>query len=145
MLSLILGFVTGLAGPISNIVGRISDLKIAQVTAQTDTERNKINQQIQESEDRKSVLVAEAGHRVVAAINATMRVALTLGPLAVLMKLMLWDKVIGSFWGCGRGGPSTDEQCYTFNTDPLDAYQWGVITAVIAFYFIYDLASRARR
>lgn len=140
----ILGLLTGLAGPLSSITGKISDLLVARAQARTDQERMKVDQQIEEAHDRKAILVAEAGNRVAGTINASMRLALAVGPAAILLKLMLWDKVIGSFAGCaGSGGHGLN--CASFRTDPLDTNQWMVITAVIAFYFAYDMMARSRK
>lgn len=130
----ILGLLTGLAGPIANVVAKISDLKIAQVQASTDQEKMKIDAQINEAHDRMSVLVAEAGSRV----NATMRFLLALGPMIFLNKIFIFDKVIGSFTGHGKGGD-------IWSTDPLDSNLWAVVTAVLSFYFLYDMAASWRK
>ena len=144
MLSLVLGFVTGLVGPISNVLGRLADLKIAQVQASTDKEKMLVDQQIIEAEGRKAVLIAEAGHRIAGTINASVRLFLTLGPAILLAKIFIWDKVVGSFAGCaGPGGKNLG--CDTFTTDALDTNLWWVITAIIAFYFAYDMMARSRR
>lgn len=143
MLALILGFITGLAGPISNVVSKITDLKQAQVQASTDQEKMKIDAEIAEAHDRKAALIAEAGQRVAGIMNASVRMVLTIGPAALLVKLMLWDKVIGSFYGCTQTIMPTG--CHVFKTDPLDTNQWAVITAVIGFYFLYNMAARFRR
>lgn len=143
MLSLILGWVTGLAGPIASITNKIIDLRAKQADTQSAMEKAKIEQQIEEAHDRKSVLVAEAGNRIAGAMNATVRLALTIGPASVLIKLLLWDKVIGSFYGCTAKAIPTF--CNVFRTDPIDQNLWWVITAVIAFYFLYDIAARSRK
>lgn len=134
MLISILGFITGLAGPLSTIVGKISDLQIAKVQASTDKERLEIDAQISEAHGRMMVLQAEAGSR----INAIMRFLLALGPMVFLIKVFIFDKVVGSFLGQARGGS-------IFNTDPLDSNLWAVVTAVLAFYFMYDIAASWRR
>lgn len=140
----ILGLITGLAGPISNAVASITNLKQAQVVAQSDKDRQLINQQIQEAEARKAVLIAEAGNRVAGALNASMRFSIASFAAILLGKLLVWDKVIGSFAHCaGRNGNLPG--CETFTTDALDTNQWWVITAVIGFYFLYDMMSKSRR
>lgn len=145
MLALILGFITGLAGPIAAIAGKITDLKLAQTEARTNIERAKIDADIEAAHDRKAVLVAEAGQRIASTLNASMRFCLALGPMLILLKFYAWDKVVGSFSGCAGRDASFDVACKTFRTDPLDANQWAVITAVIAFYFLYDLTARFKR
>lgn len=134
MLSMILGFVTGLAGPIANVVSKISDLQIAKVQASTDQERLHIDAQISEAHDRMMVLQSEAGTR----INAIMRFMIALGPMLFLSKVFIFDKVIGSFMGHAKGGE-------IWSTDPLDSNLWAVITAVLAFYFMYDIAASWRK
>lgn len=130
----IIGIITGLAGPIATVVGKITDLQLARVQATTDQERMHIDAQISESHDRLMVLQAEAGSR----INAVMRFLLALGPMVFLMKVFIFDKVVGSFMGQARGGS-------IWVTDPLDSNLWAVVTAVLAFYFMYDIAASWRK
>lgn len=134
MLAIILGFITGLAGPISSVIAKISDLKIAKVQASTDQERLHIEAQIAEAHDRMAVLTAEAGSR----INGIMRFLLALGPMLFLNKIFIFDKVIGSFMGQSKGGS-------IWNTDVLDSNLWAVVTAVLSFYFLYDMAASWRK
>lgn len=134
----ILTFLTGLSGTVGKVSDNIKDLQIAKTTAANDKEKALIDAQIAEAHDRKDAIVAEAGSR----INAFVRLALTIGPGAILLKLFLWDKVIGSFVGCSGPAARGLEGCGVYLTDPLDAYQWGVITAVVAFYFLYDMGKR---
>ena len=146
MLGTILGFITGLAGPISEITGKIVDLKRSRVEAESNIEKAEIDRAIQESQDRKAVLLAEAGHRLAASLNATMRMTLALGPAAVLLKIFLWDKVIGSFAGCsGNMTEGMWEKCKIYVTDALDPNLWQVVMAVIGFYFLYDIVARFRK
>ena len=52
-----------------------------------------------------------------------------------LLKVILWDKVIGAFMGCY--GHTLPDQCTLYNTDPLGSdFQW-VMTVVIGSYFGY--------
>jgi hypothetical protein len=143
MITAILAGITGILNPLQFITGKITDLLALRAKVKGDAEIKEIDRQIMEAQDRRMVLVAEAQHKVVAAINACFRGLITLAPAGILLKLMLWDKVVGSFAGCAGLTPREFdmlyEQCKTFRTDPLDAYQWGVITAVIAFYFGYSL------
>lgn len=129
----ILGIITGLAGPIKDVINKISDLKIAQVQASTDQEKMRIGAQIEESHDRMRVLQAEAGSR----INGIMRFLLALGPMLFLNKIFIFDKVIGSFFGHAKDGSM-------WNTDALDSNLWAVVTAVLSFYFLYDMAASWR-
>lgn len=130
----ILAFITGLAGPISQAFNKIEDLKLARVRASTDQEKMHIDAQIDEAHDRMMVLQAEAGSR----INAIMRFMLAFGPMVYLNKVFVFDKVIGSFLGMAKTGSM-------FVTDPLDSNLWAVVTAVLSFYFVYDIAATFRR
>jgi hypothetical protein len=135
----ILGFLTGMGGVIRDVTARITDLKIAQVNAGTEQEKAKIQAQIDEAHDRRAVLVAEAGSR----INAMMRAAIAFGPALYVLKYYAWDKVLGSLVGCaGRTAPGT---CQTFITDGLNDQMTTVLTAVIAFYFLYDAVATFRK
>ena len=131
----ILGFLTGLAGPIAMIVGKIADVKLQLAKVQSDTERNMLLAEQGELEARKSALIAEAGSR----LNAIVRTSIALGPALYLTKIFVFDKVIGSIV---RGIIGRDLQI--FLTDPLDDNLWKVVVAVIAFYFLYDITARFR-
>jgi hypothetical protein len=130
----ILGALTGLAGPISGLAREITALQKARLEAGTEEEKKRIDAAMAEAEARRAVLVAEAGSR----LNAIIRGAFAIGPLCYLLKVFVFDKVIGSFAGYSRTGSM-------FATDPLDDNLWKVVVAVIAFYFVYDLAARWRR
>jgi hypothetical protein len=142
----ILGFITGLAGPISAITKSITGLKEARLRADTDQERMKIDAEVQELHGRKAVLITEAGQRIAGTINATIRAALAIGPVSYVLKYYFWDKVIGSFVGCANlpKGPAP-AHCATFVTDGLNAQMAAVLTAVLAFYLLYDLNARYRK
>lgn len=144
MLFTILGFITGLAGPISEVTGKITDLKKARVVADSDQEKARIDALIRENEDRKAVLVAEAGNRVAGTINASIRAFIAIGPASYVFKYYFWDKVVGAFVGCANlRGPKVG--CETFATDGLSPEMAAVMTAVIAFYFLYDMTARYRK
>ncbi len=128
MLFSILGFVTGLTGPISQITNKILDLQKQRQDAASNLAKAKIDQEIELAHDRRQVLVAEAGSR----INGYMRALIALGPALYLTKIFLYDKVIGSFLGCSQRGV----ECPTFNTDALDANLWWVAISVVGFYFL---------
>lgn len=139
MLFSILGFLTGLGGTISSITGKITDLKIAQTQAASNTEKARIESQIEEVHDKRAVLVAEAGNRLAGIFNALARFLLALGPIVILNKILIWDKTIGSFAGCSQGLDNLAmniQRCASYTTDPLDVHQWYVIMAVIGFFFL---------
>lgn len=130
----ILGFITGLAGPISAAVAKIADLNIAKVQAESDIQKAGVDAQIAEAHDRMSVLVAEAGSR----INAIIRGLIAFGPMTYLNKVFLFDKVLGSFLGHSVDGSM-------FTTDALDSNLWTVVTVCLSFYFVYDIAASWRK
>ena len=132
MLLTILGWVTGLAGPISQITNKILDLQKQKLDAESNLQKAKIDQEIELAHDRRAVLVAEAGSR----INAYMRFLIALGPGLYLFKIFFWDKVVGSFLGCNKAGGL---ECPKFETDPLDTNLWMVATAVVGFYFLQSI------
>lgn len=124
---------------VDNITNAISNERIAKINAGTEEERIAADERIKALDARRSVLIAESGAR----INMVMRVTLAAGPASFLLKVFLYDKVIGSLVGCAGSQPKGT--CTTFVTDPLDANLWGVITAVIGFYFLYELGARWKR
>lgn len=139
MLARILATITGLGSAMARVVGKIYDLKIAQLKAASGDERAEIERQITEIEGRKAVLIAESGMRLAGFMNASVRFAYGVAGAAIILKLLVWDKVIGSFVGCSGPKAISLTSCQTFRTDPLDVYQWSVITAMVAFYFMYDM------
>lgn len=127
-----IGFLLSLVNPISSIVGKIADAKVAMANAETDKDRIAADERVKTLEARRDVLVAEAG----SGINTFMRGGLAFGPMCYLLKIFLFDKVLGSFLGKTRD---------IFTTDPLDENLWKVVVAVVGFYFLYDMAARWRR
>lgn len=132
----ILGLVTGLAGPISAAVTSISDLKKARVKADSDKDLKRIDQEIQAVQDRKAVLIAEAGSRIAGVLNASVRVAAAVPAIAILWKLA-YDKVAGPFYGCsGVVQKPMITYCKQFSTDSLGTELALLIAAVIGFFFL---------
>lgn len=130
MLSLILGFITGLTGPIAQVINNITELRKQQTQAKSNVELADINKEIELAESRKSVLIAEAGSR----LNSIIRALAAIGPILFINKILVWDKVIGSIVGCSV----SKIDCSSFRTDTIDQNMWWVIIAVIAFYFLAD-------
>jgi hypothetical protein len=124
-----LGLLTGLAGPIRDITREITSLQQARLKAETDVEKAGITREIESAHDRKAVLVAEAGSR----LNAIVRAVAAVGPISYVLKIFLFDKVIGSFVG---------HTANIFRTDPLTTEQAAVLAAVIGFYFLYDMTKK---
>jgi len=136
-LSLIFGFLSGLAGPIAAVLNKITDLKIARAKADSETTKAEINLELEIAVARKAVLLAEAGDKLTRRINGFVRLVAASGPIAYLTKIFLWDKTIGAFYGCSGVSGDMNVDCHIFNTDPLaDINLWWVVISVIGFYFI---------
>ena len=125
----ILGFITGLAPMLTQMANNITDLQKMKVKAQSDHEIAAINAQIEAVHDRRQVLIAEAGSR----LNGIVRAGFTLLTFPVLAKILIWDKVVGPFFGCVGKDPVG---CQIFNTDALGYEIWAVIGAIVGFYFL---------
>lgn len=131
----LIGIIPAALNTIDGIEKAISNEKLAQISATTQQAQIASQERITTLQARANVLIAEAA--TPAGIwNARMRTAIAIGPAAVLMKLMLWDKVIGSFVGCS--GKNTPTSCNIFITDPLDEHQWYVVIAAVGFYLAAD-------
>lgn len=130
----IIGLLTGLAGPLANAFSQVEALQAAKLKASTDSEKQQLDAQLGEAHGRVMVLQSEAGSR----INAIIRGGFAFGPMVYLNKNFIWDKVIGSFLGYSKSGSM-------FDTDGLDVNLWQVVTAILAFYFVYDLAASWRK
>ncbi len=124
MLTVILGFISGLFAPLASIAGKIADAKIAAAKAATDQERIHAEERVATLTARKEVMLAESGSRV----NAWVRAGFALPFVIYNGKLVLWDKVfaLGS-------------------TDALSPELFQIEMACIAFYFLYDITARLKR
>lgn len=147
----ILSLVTGLGPTITSIGKQIGDYKIQKGQTESAREKQKLDQQIAEAHDRRDVIVAEAGNRLAVFMKGIVRGLIIAGPLSYILKISLWDKVIGSFVGCSAkyAGFQPMGYCYTFVTDSLninlDATTGAILSAAIAFYLMYDIASISRK
>lgn len=117
---------------VDNITNAISNERIAKINAGTDGERIAADERIKALEQRRAVLIAEAG---VSRANIIVRSIFAVPIIVVLWKLLVWDKVIGSLVGCSSAARGT---CGIFTTDPFDDNQWKIIMIVIGFYFLYE-------
>lgn len=106
------------------LAGRLAGAYEAKAKATTDREKIAADVKIKRLEAIQAVQVAEAGNRV----NTIMRAALALGPTLYLLKIFVWDKVLG----LGR-------------TDPLTPELWSIVTAVVGFYFLYEAGTTIAR
>lgn len=140
LLTAIPNLISGLFGTVNNITNAITNEKIAALNATTDQERIGSQERISALEDRRAVMIAEAP---LSRMNIIVRTFLGFPAGVVIWKLLVWDKVIGSFVGCsGRTLPGT---CQSFNTDQFDDNQWKIIFIVVSFYFLYEGAMGVTR
>lgn len=128
MLQLLLGLIPGALSTINGITGAISNEKIALINAKTAQEQIEIGERIAALQSRRDLMIAESAH---SNINAYIRAGIAIGPMTFLLKVFLWDKVLGALTA-GR-------------TDALDANLWNVIMAVVGFYFLYEGATTVAR
>ena len=141
MLSILLGLIPGLLGTVNGITNAITNERINLAQAQTESDRIASQEKIASLQAKRDVLVAESGR---SSINAIVRSFIGIAVAIILGKFLVWDKVVGSFMGCaGEAGRALE--CATFRTDTLDANQWSIITATMAFYFVYEATVNATR
>jgi hypothetical protein len=132
--------VSGMFTTINGITAAIANEKLAQINAKTTEEQINSAERISTLQAQRDLMIAEAA---TSKLNIIVRSSIALGPALFLLKVFLWDKVIGSFAGCsGHTLPGT---CSTFVTDPLDNNLWSVITIVLGFYFLYEGAKLFKR
>ena len=141
MITFLLGLIPGAFNTINGITAAISNERLKKIDATTDQARIQADERIKSLEAKRSVLVAESGS---SRVNAFMRASLGASVAIVVAKLLVWDKVIGSFSGCS-GPMGSAMECATFRTDAIDPNQWQIITAAIGFYFLYEGAVNVTR
>lgn len=137
-----LGILPRAFGTIDNITNAISNERLKKIQATTDQERIKADERINSLQAKRDVLVAESGN---SRINALLRGSIGASASLLIAKLLVWDKVIGSFYHCAGEAGRNMMGCETFRTDILDSNQWQVITAVVGFYFLYEGAINVTR
>jgi Holin of 3TMs, for gene-transfer release len=112
---------------IGTIANRLAAAYEAREKAKTDKQKIAADERIKALQARRDVLVAEAASR----INSWMRSALALPVAIILWKVFVYDKALGQ-WTHGT-------------TDALSPELWQVVTIVIGFYFLADVASTVTR
>lgn len=135
LLTAVPSLISGAFGTINGITAAISNERIKLIDAKTEGERIASQERIASLQARQAVLIAEAGSG--SRLNLIMRSLFALGPLAIVLKLYLWDKVIGSLVGCSQAVTGT---CGAFTTDPIDDNGWKVVTIVLGFYFVSEIS-----
>lgn len=137
MLSFLLGIpgmLGGLFSSVDKITAAISDQKIALINATTDREKIEIQERISALQSQQSVLIADSQK---SSIDLWLRFVAGIGPISIVCKIFLWDKVIGSLAGCvGKNTPAT---CDIFTTDPVTTEQWVLVGVVYGFLFVHSM------
>lgn len=118
---------TGFSGAITSISNAIANERIAQINATTEQEKIAAGERISALEQRRAVLIAEAGTKG-GWINQAIRASFALPFVIYNAKLVIWDKVMA--WG---------------STDPLSTELFQIEMACIGFYFVYETVARAKR
>lgn len=137
----LLGLLPAAFNTVNGITNAIANAKIAGINATTEQDRIAAQEQVAALEARRDVLVAESH----SPWNGLMRFMLALGPMVILNKFLVWDKVVGSFVGCAGPAGGAMDTCTTFRTDPLDPNMWWVITAVVGFYFVAETIGKFKK
>lgn len=130
----LLGLLPRVFGTIDNITNAISNERLKLIEAKTDAERISAEERVATLQARRDVLVAESSK---SRINSFIRASIGASAAIILAKLLVWDKVIGSIWGCA-GAAGKAAACNIFNTDTIDPNQWWTISAVVGFYFLSE-------
>lgn len=135
------GLIPGLFSTVNGITNAITNEKIKLAQSQNESDRIAAQERIASLQAKQAVLIAESGS---SKVNAILRAAIGSSAAIVLAKLLVWDKVMGSFYGCaGTAGQALE--CASFRTDIIDPNLWTVISATIGFYFLYEGAVNATR
>ncbi len=124
----LLGLIPGLFNTVNGITNAISNERLKLIDAKTEQQKIAAQERINTLQAKRDVLVAESG---TSKINAAMRFCLAAPVAFVLGKIYIWDKALGDW----TGG----------HTDSLDPNLWNVITATVAFYFLYEGAVNVTR
>lgn len=132
----------GLFGTLNGITAAISNEKINAQNAATEQERIHAQERVNTLQARRDLMIAESAH---SNLNIIVRSFIGGAVATVLMKLLVWDKVVGSLVGCAGKGIGASMPCTSFNTDPLDSNQWQVIMVVLGFYFLYETSTSVGR
>lgn len=137
-----LSLIPGLFNTVNGITNAISNERLKLIDAKTDQERIRAQERINSLQAKRDVLVAESGR---SSVNAFLRGSIGASAAIIIAKLLVWDKVVGSFYGCAGEVGRNMMGCESFRTDVIDGNQWAVISAVVGFYFLYEGAINVSR
>lgn len=116
---LFFGFLSG--GAVKELAGAYK----AKQDATTEQERVAAGERIDRLNAIRDVQIAESGSR----LNAMIRAFIALPVAIYLFKIFVVDKIACPVLGLPG---------FMCRTDALDPNLWGVVTAVIGFYFLYE-------
>jgi hypothetical protein len=137
------GLITGLFGSINHVTDALTNEKIALRNAQTEEERIAAQERVNTLTLRRDAMMAEVPYT---RLNVLMRFALACCVLVVLVKILVWDKSVGPFYGCvGKLDDAAKAACKMFTTDALDPNLWWVVGAVVGFYFLTEITAFFKR
>lgn len=133
----LIGIIPSALNSVNKITDAIANERLKKIQAKTDEDRLASEERVKTLEAQRDALISES-NRSKAPIYVQSAVGLCVAILTA--KLLVWDKVIGSLYGCaGIYGANAD--CAWFRTDPLgDDLRWVAMT-VIGFYFLSSTAS----
>lgn len=129
--------IAGLFTTVSTVSTNLANERINLQNATTEREKAIISERISALQQTKDVLVADAAK---SKIDLYMRLAAGIGPISIVTKIFLWDKVVGSLAGCvGHLTPAEDKACAIFTTDPVTTEQWVLVGVVYGFLFVHSM------
>jgi hypothetical protein len=126
---------------IGNIGGKVADVVLSwhksnldaantEAAIKADLAKRELALQQRESEVNASEVIAEQGHW----FTRSVRPAWSWAFIVYTWKVVVWDKVIGSFMGysCDKSGV-----CNSFNTDPLGSVVGPLMITIAGAYFTF--------
>lgn len=131
----LLGLAPKVFGTIDNITNAIANERLAVINAKTAKEKQESLERLGALERQAAVQIAEAQPNANPLGTIFRFVAFGLPAGLAIWKLVVWDKVAGSFAGCA-GKFGTLDGCEVFRTDSFDPNMWWVVLAAAGFYLV---------
>jgi hypothetical protein len=112
----------------------IANERVVLINAKTTKEKQESLERIQQLEMQAATQIAEAQPNA-SPWGARFRfIGFGLPAGLAIWKLLVWDKVLGSFAGCTHQPLPTG--CHYFRTDSFDPNLWWVVLAAAGFYLV---------
>lgn len=137
----IFGGISSISSAINGLTAAISNEKIAAINAKTDQEKAEIGERIAGLQLQRDVLIEDAKH---SKSDIYMRNLFACCALIPVAKVLVWDKVIGVFFGC-QGVAGNAARCLIFNTDRFSTLDVQIIMTCVAFYFVTSLTNLLKK